>query len=247
MRFRWDFGHFLTTPDRAEFFWPAIGIKGPPKPESSLDYNELSLYAEVGTPKFSFFIDTPYRNQNAQINGGSGSFGDLSLGTKSVILDSELMLTTFQFKTIIPTGNPSHGTGTGHVSLEPSMVWMMKIHSDLYWQSQLGYWIPIAATGGFSGGVLEYNNSLNLVLCRPLRDTYIIGMIETSGYTFTAGKFTDPNGVVESANRTTYFSIGPGLRFATANRLDIGFGVEFAATTSHFAQQLYRTELRWRF
>ena len=29
--------------------------------------------------------------------------------------------------------------------------------------------------------------------------------------------------------------------------LDFGFGVQFAVTSEHFAQRLYRTEIRWRF
>ena len=46
---------------------------------------------------------------------------------------------------------------------------------------------------------------------------------------------------------TTYFYVGPGMRLAFCDKLDIGFGVQFAVTGDHFAQQLYRTELRWRF
>ncbi len=247
-RFRYDYGNDVTQPDRSEYFWAAIGGKGPGKPESRVNYNEISMYAEVGTPKFSFFVDTPYINLHGDANGGAGSFGDLSLGTKSVLLDSEMLLTTFQFKTTIPTGVPGKGTGVGHVSLEPSLLWSMKIHPDMYWQSQLAYWIPISATPGFAGGVLEYNNSLNMVLCRPLRDTALIGTIETSGWTFTAGSFTDPTtGAKLRGNQATYFNIGPGLRLAVCDNFDVGFGVQFAATSDHFAQQLYRTEFRWRF
>jgi hypothetical protein len=247
-RLRWDNGQDVTTPDRSEFFWAAIKTKGPAKPETRVNYNELSLYAEVGTSRFSFFVDTPYRSLDGAVNGGAGAFGDISLGTKAMLLDSELLQYTFQFKTTLPSGNASDGTGTGHVSLEPSLIWTMKLFPELYWQSQLAYWIPIGATPGFSGGVLEYNNSLNMVLCRPLKDTAFMGTIETSGYTFTAGSFTDPTtGMKLSGNNTTYFGIGPGFRLAIANKIDFGFGVEFAATQDHFAQQLYRTEFRWRF
>jgi hypothetical protein len=246
-RLRWDAGRNLTEPDRAEYFWAAIGQKGPGQPERRLNYNELSLYQEMGGDRFSFYINMPYRNQEGAVNGGFGGFGDLTLGTKTVLIDSELMLFTFQLGTTIPTGLSGHGLGTGHVSMEPSLLYAIKLYPETYWQGQLGYWIPISGTPGFAGGVLFYNNSLNHVICRPLRDTALIGTIETSGWTFTSGSFTDANGVVRPANDTTYFNLGPGLRLAFCDKLDIGFGVQFAVTGNHFAQQLYRTELRWRF
>jgi hypothetical protein len=246
-RFRWDHGNNLIEPDRAEYFWAQIGGKGPANPERRVNYNELSLYAEMGGPAFSFFINTPYRNQRGDVNLGSGGFGDISLGTKSVFLDSELLLMTFQFSTYIPTGLSGRGLGTGHVSLEPSLLYSVKLYPETYWQGQLGYWIPISGSSGFAGSVVIWNNSLNHVLCRPLRDTALIGTLETSGWTFTSGSFTDANGVVRSANDTTYFALGPGLRLAICDKLDIGFGVQFSVTGNHFAQQLYRTEFRWRF
>jgi hypothetical protein len=246
-RLRWDAGRNLIQPDRAEYFWAAIGKSGPGKPETRVNYNELSLYTEVGGPKFSFYINMPYRNQEGDVNGGSGGFGDLTIGTKSVLIDSELMLFTFQLGTTIPTGLSGHGLGTGHVSMDPSLLWAIKLFPETYWQGQLGYWIPISGTSNFAGSILFYNNALNHVICRPLRDTALIGTIESTGYTFTSGSVTDANGVVHSANDTTYFNVGPGLRLAFCDKLDIGFGVQFAVTGNRFAQQLYRTELRWRF
>ena len=56
---------------------------------------------------------------------------------KSVMFDSELLLFTFQFKTYIPTGNAAAGLGTGHVSLEPSLLSTLKLSSNAYLQSQL--------------------------------------------------------------------------------------------------------------
>jgi hypothetical protein len=246
-RLRWDHGRNLTDPDRAEYFWAAIGKNGPGQPERSVDYNELSLYAEMGGPKFSLYINTPYRNQEGEVNRGSGGFGDLTIGTKTVLIDSELMLFTFSLGTTIPTGLSGRGIGTGHVSMDPSLLYAVKLYPETYWQGQLGYWIPIGGTSGFPGSVLFYHNSINHVIARPLKDTALIGTIETSGFTFTSGSFTDVNGVVRSANDTTYFAVGPGLRLALCDKLDFGFGVQFSVTGNHFAEQLYRTEIRWRF
>lgn len=252
-RFRWDYGSNVTTPDRAEYFWKAPGSGGPNATVNGnrvsanrVNYHELSIYTEFGTDKFSFFIDTPYRSLRADLTGGAGSFGDLTVGTKSVLTDSELMLLSFQFKTIIPTGNQGRGTGTGHVSLDPSLLWALKLAPNTYWQGQLGYWIPIGATPKYSGGVVEYNNSLNCVLWRPVRDTALIGTLESTGYTFTSGRFTDAAGVQRSA-QATYFNLGPGLRLSVCDKFEAAFGIQFALTRDHFANQLYRTEIRWRF
>jgi hypothetical protein len=247
-RLRWDYGNNLTNPDRAEYFWPAIGAKGPGRPETSVDYHELSLYNEFGTAKFAAFVDLVYRSQDADINGGSGGFSEIRVGTKSVLVDSELVLSTFQFRTLIPIGNPGKGLTNGHVSLEPSLLYAVKLYTDTYWQGQLGYWIPISGTSGYAGGVVIFNNSLNHVVCRPTRDSAFIAALETTGYSFTSGGFTGAVvGTPISGNEETYFNIGPGFRYQFCDKLDVGFGMQFAVTSNHFAEQLYRTELRWRF
>src|SRR5262249_38238144 len=56
----------------------------------------------------------------------ASGFDDLNLGTKSVWIDCELLLLTFQFKTFVPTGNFTRGLGTAHVSLEPSLLFAIK-------------------------------------------------------------------------------------------------------------------------
>jgi len=238
-RFRWDAGRNMNTPDRAQFFWSNN------VPETRLDYHTLNMYTEAGTDKFSMFVNLQYRSVTGQLTGGAGGFGDMSVGTKSVLVDSELTLLTFQFTTFIPTGTAT-STGNGHVSLEPALLSSIKLYTDTYWQSQLGYWIPIAAPGGRSGGVVEWHNSLNHTLFRPLPDMSIIGTIETTGYTFTAGAVTLPGNPAASA-QGTYFNMGPGIRFAFSDKLDFGFGMQFALTNQRGPDQLYRTELRWRF
>jgi len=250
-RFRWDRGVGMTAPDRGEFFWAKTGPggRGPALNESRLDYDELSYYQEFAAgERASFFIQTPYRSMNGEQNGGSGGFGDLVLGTKSLFLDSELLAMTFQFKTSIPTASTNTGRGTGHVSLEPSILSTVKLHSDAYMQSQIAFTIPIAGTPGTAGTVLHYHNSFNTVLLRPAADTVLVGMMEFNGWTFTSGGYTDfATGATRNANGITYLSVGPGVRLGICDKVDIGFGVQFAVTSGRFAEELYRTELRWRF
>lgn len=244
-RLRWDSGHNMTTPDRAAYFFQ-LSNRGGPAFNNTVDYDQLTLYQEVAADKFSFYIAMPYRTVNGDVTGGSGGFGDMRLGTKSMLLDSELVQLTFQFQTTIPMGVANRGLGNGHVALTPSLLTAIKLYPDTYYQGQFGYWIPISAPG--SGGVFEFNQSINHVLCRPLSDTVLVGSIETMGWNFTAGQVTPGAGLQPvSANNTTYFSAGPGVRLCICDKIDFGFGVQFAVTSNHFADQLYRTEMRWRF
>jgi hypothetical protein len=242
-RLRWDAGRNLIDPDRSDYFYGKGAFPGAPVP-TRVDYNELRLYQEIGGDKFSLFIDLPYRQLTTNNRGGAGGIGDLEFGTRTMILDSELLQTTFQFKTRVPTGNPVRGVGTGSVSLEPSLINTVKLYNETYWQSQLAYWF---AVGNGNGSIFHWHNSFNRVLFRPLVDTALIGTFEFVGWTFTGGRFRDAAGVLRGSNGDTYFTVGPGLRLAMCDKLDVGFGVQFAASDKHFAQRLYRTELRWRF
>jgi hypothetical protein len=166
----------------------------------------------------------------------------------SLLLDCELMQLTVQFSTFLPTGASGRGLGTGHVSLEPSLLASIKLYPDTYYQGQIAQWIPIGGTAGFQGGVLHTHHAINHVLARPVGDTQLIGTFEVGTWSFQSGSFTDPvTGLAVSANGYTYASLGPGIRLSICDKVDIGFGAAFSVTRQHFADQLYRTELRWRF
>ena len=247
-RFRWDAGRRLTTPDRSEYFWAKTGGKGPANPETRVDYDELHMYLETGSDRFSFFVNTPYRSLDSDKNGGSGGFSDLTLGTKTLVLDTELLQLSFQLSTFVPVGVPRRGTGVGHVSMEPALISAVKLFPETYMQNEVAYWIPIAATSGASGGVFRQAHSLNHTLMRFTPDMLLVGTFELQGWSFTAGTFTDPiTGQVRSGNGTNYLTLGPGLRFGISDKLDFGIGMQFAVTKDHFAEQLYRSEIRWRF
>ncbi len=195
-----------------------------------------------------------YRNLHGDVNGGAGGFGDLIIGTKSMLLlDSELLQFTFQFATQIPTGVPSRGTGVGHVTLDPSLLWAVKLYPDTYWQGQLGYTIPISGTqdgATFAGSVLHYHLAAQPHSLPPGRGHRTVGLHrEAVGYTFTSGRFTDAvHRDVGRGEQPDVLQHGAGrCGCASATKLDFGFGMQFALTSNHFADQLYRTEVRFRF
>ena len=164
-----DAGTGFTQPDRAEYFWAQANGSGkgpaPTSPylgEVKLQDYELVNYTEAATGKFSLFVVTPYRSIYPEQAGHAAGFSNINIGTKSMLFDSELFQITFQFRTYIPSGNPTTGLGTGHASLEPSLLLAVNLAKDTYFQGQLAEWIPLGGDPGYQGAILHYHASLNL-------------------------------------------------------------------------------------
>jgi hypothetical protein len=270
-RIRWDSVLNYTLPDRSEFLMAELGVvtggKGPkpgtpaapitrPGPQgttglvvTSLKYNDFTFYQEAAVGNASFFVEMPYRSLDpAEPYNHAANFGDINLGTKALFFDCELLQLAFQFRTYLPTGNFLHGIGTGHVSLEPSLLGALKLTPNTYLQGQLAEWIPIGGDQGYQGAILHYQLSANQVLWRILPDVPLIGTLEFGGYSFQAGQYTDPVfGAWQKSSGDTYLSLGPGLRMVVCNKIDFGIGAAFAVGDHHGPGQWYRTEFRWRF
>ena len=75
----------------------------------------------------SFFVEYPYRQLNPLFSPTQAGFSDINFGIKSMWLDTELLQVTFQFRTYTPSGNAAQGLGTGHFSLDPSVMASMKL------------------------------------------------------------------------------------------------------------------------
>jgi hypothetical protein len=253
-RFGWDTNRNVRLPDRAEFLWAKAGGKGPPKVETNLDYDDLTLYQEVASGGFAAFFSTSYRGIDADQNVHHANFGDLTAGTKSLLIDCELLQLAFQFKTYIPTGNSRNGIGTGHLSLEPSLLASLKLNPKNYLQTQVAYWIPIGGDQAFQGPTWHYHLSLNHSWCK-WGAWELIGTSEINGWTFTDGGVTVPvtnamgmvTGITTRAAGETYVTTGGGFRLVFCERYDLGFGVAAAVTDDHFARETYRTEFRIRY
>lgn len=246
-RIRWDSVFNYGFPDTAEFFWAQIGVKGPKNPTPSLHYNELSFYQEVAAKGASFFIEVPYLSVLPAGDPTAAGFGDMNLGTKTVLLDRELLLVTLQFRTYIPIGNPTRGYGTGHVSLEPALLAALKLTPTTYLQMEVADWIPVGGTSGFAGSTIHYHLSLNQNLCH-LGDCFnIVGTMEFNGFSYR-GEYTDfPSGTVLSMGGSDYYNAGPGLRIQFCERVDMGVGMAFGFGDGHGPDQTYRTEFRLRY
>ncbi len=253
-RFRWDAGLNVVFPDRAEYFWArddGAGDGPPPIPpwlgERSVTYHDLSLYTETAVERFSFFVEVPYRSVFPLDDPHAAGFGDMNLGTKSLVFDCELLQITLMFRTYIPVGNPLRGVGNGHMSLEPSIVFGLKLSPISYLQAQVAEWIPLGGDPEYQGSLLNFKFSYNRVLFTPLPNVPVIGTLEMMGWSFQAGAYTDPVLGTQQANGDTYISMGPGLRTVICDKVDFGVGVAVSLTEDHFAEQLIRSEFRYRY
>jgi len=255
-RFRWDAGFGMTYPDRAEFFWArADGHGRGPSPiapalgETNLDYHEVSMYTEAASGAFSAFVITPYRSNFGDSTHHSAGFSDIRVGTKTLVFDCELLQIAFVFRTDILSGKVREGLGTGHMSLEPSLVFGLNVSPRSYVQAQIAQWIPLGGNSTYEGGVLHYHFALNHTLCHFSCQVPLIATAELNGYTFQDGSYTDPASVpvTQSATGETYLSVAPGLRLFICDKIDFGVAGDIGLTSPSWTDATIRSEFRMRF
>ncbi|MBX7103634.1 MAG: hypothetical protein K1X57_06110 [Gemmataceae bacterium] len=250
MKIGWNMGMQMNMPDRNEFWWARIGRKGPANRTEEFNYHELTMYNETATGAFGMFIEMPYRLIEGGANGFDAGWGDMNLGTKTMFVDCELMQLTFQFRTYIPIGSTPKGFGTGHVSLEPSLLAAVKLGQKTWFEGQFSEWIPVGGDKDQAGMVFHYHTSINHLWCQK-KSMQFITMLEYQGYAFQDGLVTNPANFVGpervKSSREAYHYLGPGARVVICDNFDIGFGAAFSLTNDGFADQLYRTEFRLRF
>ena len=106
-----------------------------------------------------------------------------------MLLDCELIQSSFAFNTYILSGNFLNGLGTSHVSLEPGLLCRSNCRPTTYLQAAMLYRIPIAGDSGFEGPVLQYHLSLNHTFweCGSCNGIKLIGVCELNGYEILGG------------------------------------------------------------
>jgi hypothetical protein len=255
IRLRYDSAQHVPFPDRNEYLWPrADGQgKGPPAPtngflgETRLRYNDAVMITEGGTDTLSVILETRYRSQLAEQNGQASGFTDLVIGTKTLMFDSELLQVSTLFKTFIPSGQFRKGLGTGHVSLEPSLLIGVQLTPITYFQSQISQWIPLGGDSDYAGGILHYHLSLNHELCRLAPEFPVIGTLEQQSWWFQDGLYTDPIFGPKKSSGQGYHSLGVGIRLFFCDKWDFGFAASFGLGEDYIAREYFRTEFRMRF
>ncbi|WP_406695646.1 hypothetical protein V5E97_32035 [Singulisphaera sp. Ch08] len=256
-RLRWDHGYSLWFPDRSEYFW-ARSFRGPgPQPrrpvtksgrpvygERLLNYDQLYVYMEAALPRFSIFTEIPYRSTSPDLTDHHAGFADMNVGTKSLLLDCDLIQLTLQVKTYIPIGSVSDGLGNGHVSLEPSLLMALHLAPHTYLQGQIAEWVPLGGDPDYAGAILHYHMSMNHLLWKVMPDVPLIGTLEFNGWSFQDGAFTAPILGPQNSSGDSYLSLGPGLRMAVCNYIDFGVGTAFSLNSPNWGDPLIRSEIR---
>jgi hypothetical protein len=246
--------------------------KGVPCVAKSVDSEDLSLYNEGATGVVGAFVEIPYRevsfepgavdNTPASLNccRSQSGFGDINVGTKTLLLDCELIQISFQFKTFIPTASAGKGFGVSHVSLEPALLFAVKLTPDTYLQAETAYWIPLSGDPVFQADIWHSHFSLNHILWHPCHDFQLIGTAELNEWSVFGGAYTvadygsfapDPAtgkvNIFANSATTSMVSAGPGIRAVICDKIDFGVGSAFALSGTRWAKESVRAEFRWRF
>lgn len=251
-RIRWDYGPGLILPDRAEYFWARVGGRGPAAPAGRLtvdrvDYHELSQMTETAHGGFSAFVVTPYRSQSMRGLGHSAGFGDIQIGTKSLLHDTPLMQVALQMTTTVPAGNSRKGLGVGHVSLEPALLFGLALTERDFLQGQAAQWIPLGGDPDYQGALLRWGLAWNRLVWQRDRDNAMTVNLDLAGWSFQDGAYTDPLLGRRSASGETYLYLGPGTRLLMCGKYEFGIGSLVALTNRHFAQSILRSEIILRY
>lgn len=261
-RFRYDNLIDMQVPDRNQYWMKNLpintkkpfiynGFKYRSNPSANMQ--QIYLYQEAAGEKGSFFIEYAYRQINPLFSPTQAGFGDLNFGIKSLLFDCEMLQLSFQMRTYAPTGNFSNALGTGHFSLDPSLLASIKLGPETYFQAQFGNWIPIAGTQPLAGGIFYWLMSFNQVIWNVTPNSPLIATLEMDGYSFEDGGFTRPivtpgvKAVRSSGGGVSYFNLGPGLRWSICNKMDLGGALTFSTTDMHWADPWFRFEMRFLF
>jgi hypothetical protein len=264
--------------------------QGPVQSPGSLNSQEISAYFEYAfNNRWSVFADLPVRflhfggiqegndnvpgrNDNPKpdlneleneppANNNPGGLSDIQAGFKYALLADPDRYLTFQLRGYFPSGDPRTGLGTGHVSLEPGLLYYKQLDRVVL-QGQFSDWIPIGG-GPMAGNVLYYGLGLgyDIYKCGNLRVTPItefVGWTVLSGFEsfFNPGErsvFPPPvppdvhdHGVNPAAGDTIVNGkIGVRTYFGQGSDVYVGWG--HVLTSDRWYRDIIRVEYRFCF
>jgi hypothetical protein len=250
VRVRFDAGFDTTTPDLAEFFYAKSGSypHGPglgPDIVTRLRFQEAHVDLEYKLARrFSMFVDAGGRSVQAQSgivpvtsaieNPGyhHTGLGDLQAGFKCAILASPEGYLTFQFRAYFPTGDAHLGLGTGHYSIEPSLLFTRKVTREVAVSGQFSVWhpidgsdaLPLSSTQSFAGNVLTFGAGVGrwFTLAENLR---VSPVVELVGWSIRSGYVTLISGGASAAgDNIVNAKLGARILVERHNSIYAGFG-----------------------
>jgi hypothetical protein len=251
--FQWrtQAAYHLTKPDRAEAFWAGPG-RGPPLPESAVDYQEFRLRLETGNDVFSLATDVPIRLLNPEVNGNTAGISDIELVQKSLMINGSRWQMTQLLRTTFNSGSARKGLGTGHVSLEPGMLWRYQYSELTFWHSELKMTFPVGGTPGFAGPLLKWGLGVSHLWYETDTLAYIPTLEFTNIWVLDGQYIPLGGGAPVDVRGDGIFHLSPGLRIVhdTGGDLgvvELGFSSIFALGSDGWYDSLLRFDLRFVF
>jgi hypothetical protein len=249
-RIRTALGYNLRLPDRSEYFWAKTQTgKGPPKGESTIDYQAARLRMETGSKKFSTAFEVPIIAIDPENNQNHAGLGDLRLATKTVIVQGkEWMLTQFmgfQF----PTGNAAAGLGTGHMSMEPGLLFRNQMREQTWMHGEFKFLFPLGSDPMHGGQVLKFATGFNTVWSDTDKSAWVPSL-ELSAFSVLNGMATPTSGIPRAVDNDAIFYITPGLHYAVDRGgdfglFDVGTAVSIAMSRERFTDSTWIFDMRW--
>jgi hypothetical protein len=240
----------LNRPNRAEYFWPASTGSGRPVAERSVDYQELSAYAEISCyDRVSFFVEGPSRWLNPEINPNTAGWSDMNAGMKIALCYTPHGVVSGQVRAYIPTGIGERGLGTDHFSLEPSLLLNHRLHEWVTFEGEVRYWVPFSGSD-FEGDMFRYGAGL-VFGKQETCGLWVTPVAEIIGWVPLSGKqsYVAPSGIVvtEEARNKTVCNGMFGARVGCSDCFDIYGGYGVSLTGDRWADEQWRIELRFKF
>ncbi|MCA9185280.1 MAG: hypothetical protein R3E01_28430 [Pirellulaceae bacterium] len=251
-RFRFAATYNHETPDMAEYFWARTGGRGPGLAESGVDYQEVRLMMETGGPRLSVQTEIPIRILDPENNDNTAGLSDMTVTTKTVLIQGERLQLTQIFRNYFNTGDVPKGLGTGHVSLEPGLLLRSRLGPRTTLHGELKYWIPLGGDPTVSGQILRYGLGVSRVW-REHDDHAVVPTLEFVAFSVLDGQKTVidslGNAVRLDVDGATIVNIYPGIWFVSERhgKTDLGLGTGFSITDVRQYQQVLRLDLRFRF
>jgi len=259
-RLRYDSAYRNNRPDRAEFFYAKCGCfgtadaKGPPLPETSVDYQELRPYFEYAfSARFSVLIEAPVRFLNPEINANESGFGNLVAGFKYAVIADPCQYLTAQVLVATPTGDTFRGLGNGLTSIEPGVLYYRQLSDRLGLSAEVRDWIPLAGSD-FAGNVLRTGlglgyTAINNCNFRVTPIAEAVGWYVLSGQELADGQAVDAAGdTIVNAKLGVRVGFGPLVGpVANVSRSDLYVGYGRALTGDVWYKDMFRVEYSVRY
>ncbi|MCA9213850.1 MAG: hypothetical protein KDB27_12350 [Planctomycetales bacterium] len=252
MRFRIASANNYEFPDRAEYFWAKApngrGLASS-SVETAIDYQDFRIQLETGGEKLSVLTELPIRSLDPEFNPNTTGLGDMSVGTKAVLKQTETWTLSQITRTYMNTGAITHGLSTGHVSMEPGLLFSKRYGRRTQLHGELKYWFPIAGDPNHSGQIMRYGLGASRIF-RESDAFAILPTLEVVGFTVLDGQKTGLDTMGQPAeiplDGETIVNVYPGLWFVRERKsiLELGVSGGLAVSNEKFYESILRFDVR---